>query len=156
MKHPQKVMIWGIMSVHGAGRLHVCEGSMNKEQYLRILETRVMAHMQENHGDNGVYMHDSAPCHTAKLCTKFLSDNNISILKWPGNSPDLNPIETLWAIIKDRLSKLENNTRNMLISNIIKVWHRDASLPETCRKLIHSMPSRIKAVISAKGGNTNY
>jgi len=45
----------------------------------------------------------------------FLSDNNIAVLKWPGNSPDLNPIENLWAIIKKELHKYDCTTITKLI-----------------------------------------
>ena len=51
------------------------------------------------------------------------------------------------------------------ISNTTKVvhelWERvaeewDQITPETCQRLIKSMPRRVQAVIKAKGGHTKY
>ena len=36
-------------------------------------------------------MHDGAPCHRAKIVSKFLKNMKIGILDWPGNSPDIKP-----------------------------------------------------------------
>ena len=58
---------------------------------------------------------DLAPCHTSKKVTKFFADNDIRVLEWPGNSPDLNPIENLWAIIKQRLRGKDCTTIEKLI-----------------------------------------
>jgi len=43
----------------------------------------------------GIFQQDLARCHCSKEVKNFLSDNNIAVLKWPGDSPDLNPIENL-------------------------------------------------------------
>ena len=34
-------------------------------------------------------------CQKTKVVTKFFKDNHIKVLVWPGNSPDLNPRETV-------------------------------------------------------------
>lgn len=130
---------------------------MNQHQYLRVLETRVRPQM-DAWQQSGVrtYMHDSAPCHKAKICTQYLSQVDIPVLPWPGNSPDLNPIETLWAIVKKRLSERDVSNRSDLIATIVQIWHRDPSIVDTCAKLIESMPRRIQAVIDAKGGHTKF
>jgi arsenate reductase-like glutaredoxin family protein len=43
--------------------------------------------------DCEVFIQDGAPCHTSKKVMKWLTDHNIEVLDWPGNAPDLNPIE---------------------------------------------------------------
>ena len=46
-------------------------------------------------------MQDGASCHPSKVATEFLKENKISVLEWPGNSSDLNPVENLWTDMKD-------------------------------------------------------
>lgn len=157
-RHPVKIMVWGIISFHGAGRLHLVEGSMNQVQYLRVLQTRVVRQMAEwfPEGD-GVFQQDKAPAHTAKRCQEYLQQQRFRILQWPGNSPDLNCIENLWAIIKRKLAKEGGcRTANELIVKVIRIWNHDAALPDILHSLVDSMPRRIQSVITAKGGHTKY
>ena len=87
---------------------------------------------------------------------KFLEDNGVFVLPWPGNSSDLNPIETLWAVIKKRLQCMTIKAKTDMISALIKAWFRDESIKETCKKLITTMPERVQAVIAAKGDHTKF
>ena len=122
LKHPVKVMMWGIMSAEGAGRLHVCEGSMNQHSYLHVLESRVRPQMEQwSSAGVNIFMHDSAPCHKARLCTNYLNQINLDVLKWTGNSPDLNPLETHWGILKQRLCEYDLPTEQTLIAKIVQL-----------------------------------
>ena len=40
----------------------------------------------------------------SKVASEFLKKNKISVLEWPGNSADLNPIENLWTVMKDKVA----------------------------------------------------
>lgn len=76
-------------------------------------------------------------------------------MDWPGNSPDLNPIENLWHILKVKITKKKPKTLKELDMIVENVWYNDITV-ETTQNLVDSMPTRIKAVIKNKGGPTKY
>lgn len=157
VKFPTKVMVWSAMCYKGTGRLHIVEGNMNSKNYIEVLKDRLVPQLNQWYPDgDAIFMQDGAPCHTAKNSISFLESKGIQLLNWPGNSPDLNPIETLWAIIKRRLKGKTIKTKKEMITALIQAWFRDESVADTCNKLINTMPDRVRAVIAAKGGHTMY
>jgi len=102
-----------------------------------------------------IFMHDGAPCHRVKIVTDFLKTKNIKLLKWAGNSPDLNAIENFWTELRNRVVQKHPTSLPSLIKTIKSSWVLDMPT-ELCRNLIGSMPRRIRAVLEAKGGHTKY
>jgi hypothetical protein len=65
---------------------------MNSQRYPRVLEDKLELFMRIHKTSH--FLQDGAPCHKAKTVTKWFADRpNITLIKWLGNSPDLNPIE---------------------------------------------------------------
>ena len=73
----------------------------------------------------------------------------MQILDWPGNSPDLNPIENLWTVLKDKVCEKQPTNNKELEEAIEAVWMLEL-LAEYCRSLVESTPKRLEAVIKAK------
>lgn len=136
-------MVWSVISSQGTGRLYIVEGTMRQDQYIKVLDTKMLTQVEEWYPNGDFwFMHDSAPCHKAKKVTKFLEEKNIRVLKWPGNSPDLNPIENLWELLKRNISRDLITNKRQLIEQLIEVWHRSDEIKKNCMKCIQSMPRK--------------
>lgn len=155
MKHPPKQMVWGAMSVNGTAGLYFLEQNvtMNGEKYLDLLKDKLQLHMSVHKCT--VFMHDGAPCHKTKKVSEYLRSIGVDVLQWPGNSPDLNPIENLWSIMKNKVAEKQPGNIPELIEAIKLVWVKEIT-KDYCRKLIESMPRRLEEVIRNKGGHTKY
>ena len=105
VKFPDKVMVWGAFSYYGVGELIVLpkNETMNKERYLELIADHLYICFEKCkiNPDNGIFMQDGASCHTANIIKDYLAFVGIDYIKdYPGNSPNISPIENLWAIMK--------------------------------------------------------
>jgi transposase len=100
-------------------------------------------------------MHDGAPCHRSRAVRDYLTAEQIQVLDWPGNSPDLNPIENLWHIVIKKVAEKQPSSTKALVESIKNVWSTEIS-QAYCQSLVYNMPKRIAAVIKNKGGATKY
>lgn len=157
VKHPQGQMLWGCISGRGVGRLHFIDGTVNADVYIGILKTKLIPSIRDGYGaeQNCTFQDDSAPCHRARKVNDFLASARVVRLPWPGNSPDLNPIENCWKVVGCKLSAKKPRNKRELKEAIIRVWNHELNL-DYIQNLISSMPARIAAVIKAKGGATKY
>ncbi len=89
------------------GSLHVLEGIMNAEKYIKVLEQQILSSrqclFQERHC---VFQQDNAKSHSAIITTAWLRSRRVLVLNWPTYSPDLSPIK----IIEIKMSKTTTNS----------------------------------------------
>ena len=99
-------------------------------------------------------MQDNAPYHKTKSVKTFLSEEDITVLEWPAQSPDIIPMENIWKLINERPN--EKNLRNVeeLWINLKGEWQK-ISVDE-CKTLIRSYSNRCQAVIESKGLHIKY
>ena len=138
--------------------MQLINGTLNASRYINeVLETKLMPSVHDIFGDISefVFQQDGAPCHTAKTCIKWFTDHNVQLLTWPGNSPDLNPIENLWSRLKKLVAAKHPSNKRELIEAIINSWYHVIT-PDNLKSLVESMPRRCKAVIASRGYPTRY
>ncbi len=155
VKFPQSVMIG--VQCHLLVLVHCVflKTNVTAPVYQEILEHFMLPSADKLFGDaDFIFQQDLAPAHTAKSTKSWLNDHGVGVLDWPANSPDLNPIENLWGIVKRKMRNKRPKNADELKATVKETW---ASIPpQQCHKLTTSMPRRIEEVIKAKGAPTKY
>ncbi|KJZ74903.1 hypothetical protein HIM_05634 [Hirsutella minnesotensis 3608] len=160
------IMVWGAISREKKSNLLVVHEStgerkpgFNATRYIRALEEGLlpiydgMRHFQQ----------DNARIHTARVVNSFFLEHAISVIDWPAYSPDLNPIEHIWSLLKRRfyemfpwVFELQRNCTDFGVFKecLQKAWATITQ--EEIRAYIDSLPRRLAAVRTAKGWYTKY
>lgn len=126
---------------------------MNADKYIQILKDGLIPVIEKSK-KKFIFQHDNDPKHTAKKTKQFLEDNDIEILEWPSCSPDLNPIENVWKILKERVRKRKSKNSEEFVKNITEEWNNFDK--KILKSLINSMPNRILQVIENNGDAIMY
>ena len=101
------------------------EGMMNSKKYTDVLTKTVALEMERFPEGSEVFQQDLAPSHISRKVKNVYALENISVLVWLGNSPDLNTVGNLWSIIKLQLRRKDRATMVKLIEAIIECRYRD-------------------------------
>jgi len=138
------------------GPLVILEGSVTARVYVELLEQHLLPFMRRLRNSALIFQDDNCRIHRARIVNTFKEESNITSLSWPAQSPDLNPIENLWAHLEKKVRERKNLPKNLnkLFAALNEEWIKIDN--EVLANLVDSMPRRVKEVIKAKGNPTRY
>ncbi len=118
VKFPQSVMVWGAMSSAGVGPLCFLRSKVNTAVYQEVLEHFMLLLLTNFMEMLIIFSNRTWHRHTLPKLPVLVKDHGIPVLNWPANSPDLNPIENLWGIVKRKMRYARLNNAEELKATI--------------------------------------
>ncbi len=122
---------------------------MNAAKYRDILDENLLQSSQDLRlGRRFTFQQDNDPKHTAKITKEWLHNNSVTVLEWPSQSPDLNPIEHLWRDLKMAVHQRLPSNLTELERICKEEWQR---IPKSrCENLLH-LSQKTHGCIKSKG-----
>ena len=167
VKHSPAIHVYAGFSVRGTSALVEASGTtgfrfpgaargVRAAEYQHLLRQHLIPTARQQFGrGKWLMLHDGAPPHKAATTTALLAQQRVQVVqRWPGNSPDLNPIENLWSWVSRRLQARPITTLAQLRTELKAAWA--AIPPALLRTLARSMKQRLQLVRAKKGQYINY
>ncbi|CAH1765531.1 10560_t:CDS:2 [Entrophospora sp. SA101] len=150
VKHPLKVLDWGAINFKGKVGIHIFTENLDRHLYRKILNEQLYNNADALVGGQWVFQQDNDPKYTSR---DVMNDLNTRlprrVLALHSHSPDLNPIENIWAILKHNVEK---HVKKMIAEKKREEW--EGIEKNFIVNSIGSMQNRVQACIDAEGAHT--
>jgi transposase len=152
---PQKISVWGSFSAAGVGPMQIIDTTMTSRELTDIFEKKLLpGALQIWPQGSWFLLQDNAPYHASNETKRWLHNHGVSCIDFPPYSPDLNPIENLWAYLKRRIESRFPKDIEELQEFLLEEW---ANIdPNLTQCLSDSMIQRCAAVEASGGFMTKY
>ena len=155
VKHSKYVMIWGCFSYSGVGKLVVIRDKLTADKFIDIINDNLLPSACDMGIQSDFLLQlDNDPKHTAKATKAYFEEVGLETLEWPSYSADLNPIEHLWDQLDRDIPQDKRRRLQTFVEAMQEAW--DNMPAARLEALVDSVPSRLEAVIAAKGYHTRY
>ena len=147
------LLLSGILFNDGELFLYFLDQTVSSETYISHLDENILPCIRNKKGNDFIFQQDLAKPHTSKKTMTYLAEKNVQVLPWPSKSPDINLIEHIWGILKDRVydgTKIFN--KKQLKDRIISaIAFYDKNYKFEVRKWFNSYFDRVLKVICSNG-----
>ena len=159
---PEGVMVWGAIGYNFKSRLYFVPAGLkvNTQVYLRLMrmfEREVKAKFGYSDATGWrrmwIYQQDGAPSHTSNITQRWLMEHFPDVItrdQWPAASPDINPIELIWGILKPRVNAEAHPSVQSLEQALVREWNLLSQ--DEINRTIDGWIGRLDAMLAAGGG----
>ena len=153
-RHIPKVHIWGGISARGTTPAKIFRQNFNSEHYCNVLSEVLFQTAATLYPDGWKLQEDNSSVHKSRISRDFKERKQVRCIDWPPNSPDLNPIENLWGVLKQRIMVNAPKTIQEVENMIYSQW--ETFDPEFLSKFTKSVKKRCDMMIASGGKKINY
>jgi transposase len=153
-KNRRKVHIWGAIGIKCVIDFYTFRRNLHGDYFVDILQHHLVSRASRVFKRDWRLQQNNDPKHRSGVAKKFISERVPELLEWPSNSPDLNPIENYWTVIKRRVEKRKSENTDELEQ------HMNEEMRKTKKSFlinfISSVKDRCLAVISSSGERIKF